>query len=84
MRLGAHQFILTEKEDQLKKVNNYFDFIIDTISSDHDNEKCFCLLSSSGTLILLGFATEPMKLPAIHMVFKRLFDCHRKSRFSIF
>lgn len=71
MKLGAHQFILTENEDQLKKVTNYFDFIIDTISSDHDYEKYLYLLSSSATLILLGVATEPMKLPAIHMVFNR-------------
>lgn len=70
-RLGANQFILTNDEDQLKKVTNYFDFIIDTVSSNHDYEKYLYLLSSSSTLILLGVATEPMKLPAIHMVFNR-------------
>ena len=70
-KLGAHQFILTDKEEQLKKVNNYFDFIIDTVSSDHDYEKYLYLLTSSATLILLGVATEPMQLPSIHMVFNR-------------
>lgn len=70
-RLGAHQFILTNEEEQLNTVKNYFDFIIDTVSSNHDYEKYLYLLSSSATLILLGVATEPMTLPAIHMVFNR-------------
>lgn len=71
MRLGAHQFVLTNEEEQLKKVTNYFDFIINTVSSHHDYDKYLYLLSHSGTLILLGVTTEPMQLPSIHMVFNR-------------
>lgn len=70
-RLGAHQFILTSDDEQLKKVTNYFDFIIDTVASHHDYEKYLYLLSSSATLILLGVTTEPMQLPSIHMIFNR-------------
>ena len=70
-KLGAHHFILTNKEDQLKKVSNYFDFIIDTVASSHDYEKYLYLLTTSGTLILLGVATDPMQLSPVHMVFTR-------------
>src|SRR6476660_6839035 len=34
-RLGAHKFILTKDADQLKSVQGYFDFILDTVSAPH-------------------------------------------------
>ena len=35
-RLGAHKFILTSDEEQVKSVHDYFDFILDTVSAEHD------------------------------------------------
>src|SRR6266481_3045643 len=31
-KLGAHEFVLTSDKGQLASVNNYFDFILDTVS----------------------------------------------------
>src|SRR6476620_135410 len=36
-RLGAHKFILTSDEVQVRSVKNYFDFILDTVSAEHDH-----------------------------------------------
>src|SRR5450759_2254612 len=35
-RLGAHKFVLTSDEQQVKALNNYFDFILDAVSATHD------------------------------------------------
>jgi uncharacterized zinc-type alcohol dehydrogenase-like protein len=35
-RLGAHKFALTSDAGQLKQLDGYFDFIIDTVSAKHD------------------------------------------------
>ena len=35
-KLGAHKFIVTKDEAQLKSVTGYFDFILDTVSAEHD------------------------------------------------
>ncbi|HEY6978069.1 MAG TPA: NAD(P)-dependent alcohol dehydrogenase [Chitinophagaceae bacterium] len=69
--LGAHKFILTTDEEQLKTVNNYFDFIIDTVSGSHDYNQYLLLLKSSGTLICLGLPTEPVQFPSFNIVFTR-------------
>lgn len=70
-RLGAHEFTLTTDEEQIKKVTNYFDFIIDTVAASHDYNRYVELLTTSGVLIILGVATEPMTLGPVHMIFTR-------------
>jgi uncharacterized zinc-type alcohol dehydrogenase-like protein len=69
--LGAHHFVLTTDEEQLKQVNNHFDFILDTVSGSHDYNIYLQLLRSSGMIILIGIPTDPLQLPPIHMVFTR-------------
>ncbi len=32
-KLGAHNFVLTTDPKQVSKLNNYFDFIVDTVSA---------------------------------------------------
>jgi uncharacterized zinc-type alcohol dehydrogenase-like protein len=70
-KLGAHRFVLTTDEEQLKSVNGYFDFILDTVAASHDYNQYLFMLGISGTLILLGVAPDLLQLPPVHMLFTR-------------
>ncbi|MBK7290787.1 MAG: NAD(P)-dependent alcohol dehydrogenase [Chitinophagaceae bacterium] len=70
-RLGAHQFVLTSDEAQIKKVTGYFDFILDTVSADHDYNSYLALLRSSGTMVCVGLPTTPAQIPMFNLVFGR-------------
>ena len=70
-RLGAHRFVLTSDEDQVKKVTGYFDFIIDTVSTEHDYNFYLALLRTSGTMVCVGLPTTPAQIPAFNLVFGR-------------
>ena len=70
-RLGAHQFVLTSDEAQIKKVTGYFDFILDTVSADHDYNSYLGLLRSSGTMVCVGLPTTPAQIPMFNLVFGR-------------
>ena len=70
-KLGAHHFVVTTDEDQLKTVAGTFDFILDTLSATHDYNKYVGLLITGGTLICVGLPTEPMHIPSFNIVFTR-------------
>ena len=70
-RLGAHKFTLTTDPAQLKALRGYFDFIIDTVSADHSYSTYLDLISTNGTLILVGAPPTPSDLPAFSLIPKR-------------
>lgn len=71
LKLGAHNFVVTTDEEQLKAVANSFDFILDTLSATHDYNMYVGLLKTGGTLICVGLPTEPMHVPSFNIVFTR-------------
>ncbi len=70
-RLGAHQFALTSNPEVFKEYANYFDFIIDTVSAQHDVEKYLGTLNVDGVLIMVGLPPEPLTIPAFSFVPRR-------------
>ena len=52
--LGAHNFVVTSDAEQLKAVKGTFDFILDTVSADHDMNMYLSLLRTNGTHIVVG------------------------------
>ncbi len=60
--LGAHHFIHTGNEAELKRASGSFDFIIDTVSAQHDCNRYLRLLKKDGTMILLGVPPENPQL----------------------
>ena len=56
--LGAHKFVVTKDEEQLKSVKGYFDFIIDTVSAQHDMNAYLRLLRTDGVMICVGVPSE--------------------------
>jgi len=69
--LGAHNFVVTTDEEQLKSVAGKFDFILDTLSASHDYNVYLGLLATGGKLICVGLPIEPMHVPAFNVVFTR-------------
>ena len=70
-RLGAHKFALTKDPEVLKSYGEYFDFIIDTVSAQHDFNTYLNLLKRDGTLILVGAPPKPNDFHAFSIIPKR-------------
>jgi uncharacterized zinc-type alcohol dehydrogenase-like protein len=64
--LGAHHFVVTSDAEQLKAVRGSFDFILDTVSADHDMNMYLGLLRTNGVHIVVGvpapYAIHPFSL----------------------
>lgn len=58
-KLGAHHFAHTTNESVLKSLRNHFDFIIDTVSAQHDLNQYLGLLRRDGVLIVVGVPPAP-------------------------
>ncbi len=70
-RLGAHRFVLTSDENQTASVSGYFDFILDTVSAEHDYAFYLGLLRTNGTMVCVGVPPNPAVLPAMNLIFGR-------------
>ena len=70
-RLGAHKFVLTSDEAQTKAVAGYFDFILDTVSAEHDYNFYLAFLRTNGTMVCVGVPPSPAVIPAFNVIFGR-------------
>lgn len=69
--LGAHKFLVSKDPEQFKAAKNTFDFILDTVSANHDIASYLGLLKLDGVMILVGIPTDPSKIGAMSLVGKR-------------
>ncbi len=69
--LGAHHFMLTTEEENMKKMANSFDLIINTVSAKHDYNEYLALLRTNGTMVLLGVPPEAVPVGAVNLIFGR-------------
>jgi len=67
-RLGAHKFVLTSDEKQTKAVANYFDFILNTVSADHDYNLYLGMLKTNGVMVCVGAPPTPAQIPAFNLI----------------
>lgn len=70
-RLGAHKFVLTTDKEQLATVTGYFDFILDTVSVEHDYNFYLGLLRTNGVMVCVGVPPTPAAIPAMNLIFGR-------------
>jgi uncharacterized zinc-type alcohol dehydrogenase-like protein len=63
-KLGAHKFVVTSDEKQVKEVKGYFDFILDTVSAPHPLKLYLSLLKTNGIQICVGIPPEPHTIRA--------------------
>ena len=68
MKLGAHHFLVTTDEAQVKAAMGTFDFILDTVSAEHDFNMYLSLLKTNGTLICVGAPPKPAEISAFSLL----------------
>ncbi len=67
-RLGAHHFVLTTDEAQLKALAGKFDFILDTVSADHDYNLYLAMLNTDGVMVCVGAPPNPSLVKAFSLI----------------
>jgi uncharacterized zinc-type alcohol dehydrogenase-like protein len=70
-RLGAHNFINTRNEMEVKAARNSFDFILDTVSAQHDFNHYLDMLKVDSTMVLVGAPPEAVPVDAFSLIPKR-------------
>lgn len=70
LRLGADDFLATGDSQTFIEHALRFDFILDTVSAQHDYNKYLNLLRRDGTMVLIGIP-DPVPLSAVPLVMQR-------------
>jgi uncharacterized zinc-type alcohol dehydrogenase-like protein len=71
LRLGADEVVVSRNADEMQKHIGSFDFILDTISADHDINAYINLLRRDGNITLVGAPVKPLAVAAFGLLFGR-------------
>lgn len=71
LALGAHHFAVTKDADTMKKLQGTFDFILNTVSAQHDYNDYLSLLTLNGTMVVVGVPPQPSLVGAFNLIGKR-------------
>lgn len=69
LRLGAHEVVVSRNAGEMAKHAGTFDFILDTISADHDLNGFLHLLRRDGNLTLVGAPEKPLPVSSFGLIF---------------
>ncbi len=67
-KLGAHNFVNIRDDEARTAAAGSFDFILDTISANHDYNAYLSLLGLNGVMVIVGVPTEPAALNAFSLI----------------
>ena len=67
-KLGAHHFVVTSDPKQIKAARGTFDFILDTVSAEHDFNVYLSLLRTNGIHICVGVPPNPASIAAFSLL----------------
>jgi alcohol dehydrogenase (NADP+) len=67
-KLGAHNFVNIRDAKAAAAAAGSFDFILDTISANHDYNAYLALLSLNGVMVIVGVPSEPVPLNAFSLI----------------
>jgi uncharacterized zinc-type alcohol dehydrogenase-like protein len=70
-RLGAHEVVVSKNQNEMDRHLNSFDFILDTVSAQHDLNAYLALIKRDGTLTLVGAPEHPPAVEPFSLIFKR-------------
>ena len=70
-RLGADEVVVSRHADEMRKHAASFDFILDTISAEHDVNAYMNLLGRDGNLTLVGAPAKPLSVAAFSLIMGR-------------
>lgn len=71
LRLGAHEVVVSRNANEMQRQAGSFDFILDTVSGEHDINAYLNLLTHDGTLTLVGAPEKPMAVSAFSLLMGR-------------
>jgi uncharacterized zinc-type alcohol dehydrogenase-like protein len=71
LRLGADEVVISKNEAEMQKHASSFDFILDTVSADHNLNTYLQLLKLDGTLTLVGAPEKPAAVYAFNLIMGR-------------
>jgi alcohol dehydrogenase (NADP+) len=71
MNLGADHFAVTGNPETMKKLKGHFDFILNTVSAQHDYNQYLELLTLNGTMVVVGVPPQPSVVNAFSLIGKR-------------
>jgi uncharacterized zinc-type alcohol dehydrogenase-like protein len=67
-KLGAHHFLVTTDPAQVEAARNTFDFILDTVSAEHDINMYMSMLRTDGVHICVGVPPKPTPIRAFSLL----------------
>jgi uncharacterized zinc-type alcohol dehydrogenase-like protein len=71
LKLGAHEVVISKDAAQMAAHAGSFDFILDTVSADHDINALLNLLKRDGNLTLVGAPEKPLPVAAFPALMRR-------------
>lgn len=72
LRLGADEVVVSKNADEMAKVANSLDFILNTVAASHNLDAFLNLLKRDGTMTLVGAPDSPHPSPTVfNLIFKR-------------
>ena len=71
IRLGAHEVIISTNLEEMQKHAGSFDFILNTISAEHDINAYINMLGLEGNITLVGAPEKPLPVSAFALIFGR-------------
>jgi uncharacterized zinc-type alcohol dehydrogenase-like protein len=66
--LGAHNFVNTRENGEIKKAAGSLDLILSTVSADQDFQSFIAMLRPKGTMVVLGASPSPMQISAFSLI----------------
>ncbi len=67
-KLGAHHFVVSKNEEEMKALRGQFDFILDCVSAEHDLSIYLNLLRLNGAMVLVGVPEKPASVHAFSLI----------------
>ncbi|HEY0047738.1 MAG TPA: NAD(P)-dependent alcohol dehydrogenase [Pyrinomonadaceae bacterium] len=67
-KLGAHNFVVTREPENMKPLAGQYDFILDTVSAQHDVNMYLNLLRLRGAMVLVGAPEKPLDVHAFSII----------------
>ena len=71
LRLGAHEVVVSKNTEEMVRHAGSFDFILDSVSAEHDLNTFLRLLKRDGSLVLVGAPEKPMPVASFNLLFGR-------------
>jgi alcohol dehydrogenase (NADP+) len=71
LRLGADEVVVSRNADEMQQHAGSFDFILDTVSAQHDINAYLNLLRLDGNITLVGAPEKPLEIAAFSLLMGR-------------